>query len=217
MAIPMIKQYPVPTTAPLHRASPSWQPDAARAALLIHDMQNYFLERYESRAFVRELVGRISILRALCHALDIPVFYTAQPGGQSLSERGLLFDFWGPGMPEGGEGRDIVDGLEPVPGRDALVRKHRYSAFARSDLLPRLRALGRDQLIICGVYAHIGCLVTATEAFMEDIQPFMVADALADFSLAHHEMALKHAAHCSSKVMSLAQMRHLLERQNVLA
>ncbi|TJZ67440.1 isochorismatase family protein [Chitiniphilus eburneus] len=206
MAIPLIQDYPVPTGVTLHRPPLPWQVAPERAALLIHDMQNYFVARYESDAFVRGLVERIDAIRQRCHALGIPTFYTAQPGDQPRSARGLLVDFWGPGMPQAGDGRAIVPGLEPRLGHDQLLVKHRYSAFERSDLLERLRALGRDQLVICGVYAHIGCLVTATDAFMADIEPFLVADALGDFSQAHHEMALHHVAHCSGKVLSSAEL-----------
>jgi isochorismate hydrolase len=57
-----------------------------------------------------------------------------------------------------------------------------------------MRAQRRDQLIICGVYAHIGILVTAIEAFSNDIQPFLVADAIGDFSAEFHRMAINYAA-----------------------
>ncbi len=46
--------------------------------------------------------------------------------------------------------------------------------------------------MITGQYAHIGCMTTATDAFMRDIKPFMVADALADFSRDEHLMSLKY-------------------------
>ncbi|GAA5787500.1 hypothetical protein GCM10007860_34170 [Chitiniphilus shinanonensis] len=206
MAIPLIQDYPVPTGVSLDRPPLPWQVAPERAALLIHDMQNYFVGRYASAGFVATLVRRIDALRQRCHALGVPVFYTAQPGDQPRAARGLLMDFWGPGMPQAGDGRAIVAGLEPRDGHDEVLVKHRYSAFARSDLQARLQRAGRDQLVICGVYAHIGCLVTATDAFMADIEPFLVADALGDFSLAHHEMALRHVAHCSGKVVSSAEL-----------
>src|SRR5690606_14607414 len=134
-------------------------------------------------------------LRAACDALGIPVFYTAQPPVQPARDRALLNDFWGPGLtaPEHQADAAIIDALAPHP-EDTVLTKWRYSAFQRSDLRERLARLERDQLIITGVYAHIGCLSTALEAFMQDVQAFLAIDACADFSLAEHEMAIRHVA-----------------------
>lgn len=210
MAIPKIKHYETPVDVVMSKPPLAWKLQANRAALLVHDMQNYFLRPYESTRFIENLVANVASIRALCHRLHIPVFYTAQIGGQSRESRGLLIDLWGNGMPRDEDAEAIVAGLEPMAGTDQVLVKHRYSAFAKSDLLDRLRRHGRSQLIIGGVYAHIGCMVTATDAFMADIQPFFVSDALGDFSLAHHEMALLHVAHCSGRVLSTRQVEHEL-------
>ncbi|MBJ6907673.1 isochorismatase family protein, partial [Vibrio cholerae] len=67
--------------------------------LLIHDMQTYFLQKYDmSQAPIPMLIERIAALREVCHKLGIPVFYTAQPTEQPEKDRALLNDFWGPGL-----------------------------------------------------------------------------------------------------------------------
>lgn len=119
--------------------------------------------------------------------------YTAQPGRMTDEQRGLLKDFWGPGMRTDPADREVVPELAPTE-EDWVLTKWRYSAFFRSDLLDRMRAAGRDQLVLCGVYAHVGVLATALEAFTNDIQTFLAADALGDFSEAHHRLALDYAA-----------------------
>ena len=87
------------------------------------------------------------------------------------------------------EHQEIIPELAP-DARDFVLVKHRYSAFQRSNLNDLMRVRGRDQLIISGVYAHIGCMMTAAEAFQRDIEPFFAADALADFSRADHDLAV---------------------------
>lgn len=201
MALPIIKHYDPPVQPAARRAGANWRVDARHAALLIHDMQRYFLRGYESTEFVERLVGRIVQLRAYCDALGIPVYYTAQPGDQRPEDRGLLCDVWGPGLSSRAEDVSIVDALAPR-ARDVVLTKHRYSAYAKSDFLDRLRAAGTRQLIVCGVYAHIGCLVTATETFMADIQPFFVADALGDFSRERHQLAIDYVASLVGRVLT---------------
>ncbi|WP_407837726.1 isochorismatase family protein [Streptomyces sp. DSM 116496] len=187
-----ISSYPLPTAAELPASLAPWKPDPDRAALLVHDMQRYFLAPFPAE--IRDpLVRHCTLLRERCAALGVPVFYTAQPGGMTDGERGLLKDFWGPGMRVDPVDRQIVTELAPRPA-DQVLTKWRYSAFFRSDLLAQMRAQGRDQLIVCGVYAHVGVLATALEAFTNDIQPFLVADAVGDFSAEYHQLALDYAA-----------------------
>ncbi|GIF12941.1 isochorismate hydrolase [Actinoplanes teichomyceticus] len=172
----------------------AWTPDPARAVLLIHDMQKYFLRAFPTDCSpLAELTGNVIRLRRACARAGTPVAYTMQPGGMTPRQRGLLADFWGPGMTADPAHREVVDGLAPAPG-DWILTKWRYSAFHRTDLLAGMRRSGRDQLLVCGVYAHVGVLMTACEAFTHDIQPFLAADAVADFTPQHHRMALDYAA-----------------------
>ncbi|WP_353474422.1 isochorismatase family protein [Salipiger sp. H15] len=207
MALPKIPDYPLPTATelPLPRAPFTLAP--ARAALLVHDMQRYFCAAYGADGLERAgspiaaAAANIARLLAAARRAGVPVFYTAQKGNQFRPDRGLQADLWGPGMSAIPEHEEILPALAPAPGDITLV-KHRYSAFQRSNLAELMRARGRDQLIITGIYAHIGCLATAAEAFQRDIQPFFVADALADFSRAQHDMALSWVAACSGVPMS---------------
>ncbi|SNR75877.1 bifunctional isochorismate lyase / aryl carrier protein [Methylobacillus rhizosphaerae] len=192
MAIPRIPSYNIPETFPDNRVA--WQASRDRAVLLVHDMQDYFLDFYDRDSKpVPQLQANIRSLIDLAHSLEIPVVYTAQLPEQNVQERGLLQDMWGPGLTAQPQGKSIVAALAPET-QDTVLDKWRYSAFQKSTLEKMMREDGRDQLIICGIYAHIGCMMTACDAFMRDIQAFMVADAVADFSTEEHAMALRYVA-----------------------
>ncbi|MGO3526976.1 isochorismatase family protein [Glutamicibacter arilaitensis] len=150
----------------------TWKADAQRAVLLIHDMQRYFIEAFDHedpRSQIRVTLKNIRALRDAADDAGVPVVYTAQPPNQKPADRALLTDFWGTGLTNDGR-EEITQELAPRTG-DLVLTKWRYSAFAKTELQEWMRQAGRDQLLITGVYAHIGCLTTALDAFMRDIQP----------------------------------------------
>ena len=210
MALPKIAPYSYREQE--HQNRVNWRVDPARAALLVHDMQGYFVRAFELErdgqplpdAQINIAIANIRRLLDAAHAANIPVYYTAQPPRQNPADRRLLTDFWGDGLQDD-ENAQILDELAPTEA-DTVLTKWRYSAFVRSPLEEQLKDLGRDQLIIGGIYAHIGCLTTALEAFMRDIQPFMVADALADFTEKEHRMACEYASGRCARVLNTAEV-----------
>ncbi|MBC2876990.1 MULTISPECIES: isochorismatase family protein [Streptomyces] len=194
MAIPPIAPYPMPTPGSLPENTAGWTVDPRRAVLLVHDMQHYFLRPFPAgQSPAAELVTNVAALRGAWAGAGAPVVYTAQPGGMTDEQRGLLKDIWGAGMPAGEEHRAVVPEVAPAEG-DVVLTKWRPSAFCRTGLLDLMRRQERDQLVICGVYAHVGILMSAHEAFSNDIETFVVADAVADFTAGYHRMALEYAA-----------------------
>lgn len=193
MSLPGTVRYALPAAHELPAPVVPWRPCPARAVLLVHDMQQHFLRPYADQPEPLPAVrGHVARLTAAARARGVPVVYTAQPPAQAPADRGLLTDFWGPGLQDAA-GAAVPADLAPAPG-DTVLTKWRYSAFQRTSLAADLARAGRDQLVVCGVYAHIGVQATAVEAFMLDVQAFVVADAVADFTRDHHLQALAHVA-----------------------
>lgn len=98
MAIPKIPSYPMPAELPANRVTWGFEPQ--RAALLVHDMQDYFLDFYDRDAApVPALLANARRLIDFAHASGMPVCYTAQSAAQTPEQRALLTDMWGPGSP----------------------------------------------------------------------------------------------------------------------
>jgi len=195
MNIPKITDYPMPRADSFPGNRTKWQVEPSRAVLLVHDMQVYFLRFYAPDSeLIATLLQNLACLRQWADQHKIPVVYTAQPHVQSVQERALLNEMWGPGLTTATpESQKIIAALSPKQD-DTVLTKWRYSAFQRTELAELMQKWKRDQLIIGGVYAHIGCMVTAVDAFMQDIKAFVVCDAVADFSESEHKMALQYIA-----------------------
>ena len=193
MAIARIEPYEIPSAGDWPACRAAWPLEPMRAALLVHDMQEYFLRPFAPDASPLSVALRnVEALRAACGEAAVPIFFSVQPE-QDRSGRGLLWDLWGPGISESPALIEVDARLGPGLD-DVILPKRRYSAFHGTDLFAMLAARKRDQLVICGVYGHIGCLATALDGFMGGVQPFLVADAVADFSREDHAVALRQVA-----------------------
>ncbi len=201
MAIPDIRQYEIPGNSTLIKNKTDWQINPHNAVLLIHDMQQYFVNIYpQNSSPIVPVIEHIQKLKYTAKNNDIPVIYTAQPANQTIKNRALLTDFWGAGPGE--ENIAIIDALSPDDD-DIQYTKWRYSAFKRTPLLDYMRDNNKDQLIICGIYGHIGILSTALDAFMYDIKPFVIGNAIADFTAEDHQYTLNYIANRCGHVKPL--------------
>lgn len=202
--LPRITPYAPPTADEVPPSRVDWTPDPARCVLLVHDMQHHFVDAFDTdKEPIPTVVRNVNALRDHCAASGVPVVFTAQPGGQSAAERGLLKDVWGDGVPADPRAERVIEPLTPRDG-EVVLRKWRYSAFVGTGLADLLA--GRDQLVITGVYGHIGVLTTALDAFCRDIQPFVVADAIADFDAERHRWVLDYVAGRCGRVVTTADL-----------
>lgn len=208
---PSVQPYRMPRHDELPGPVAPWELDPGRAAVVFHDMQEFFLRSFGDADSPRDaLVENCVRVRDAARAGGLPIGYSAQPGSMTSEERGLLSAFWGPGMNRSAADRAIIAPLAPEPD-DRVFTKWRYSAFHASDLESWLRENGRDQVVLCGVYAHIGVLATAVDAFSRDIETFLAADAVADFSEENHRLALEYAARNCAVVTTTAGVTRALD------
>lgn len=205
----VIHAYPLPGQEQLVKNKVAWPVEADACALVIHDMQNFWLGFYEN---AMPLIDNIGLLRNRCKALGMPVIYTEAEKPRTLAERALGLDMWGPGLAAEhltDQDRAICHVLAPADD-DYVVRKPRYSGFFRTELEDILTKTNRRQIILTGVFAHHGVLLTAADAYMRNVKVSLVVDATADYSEEEHSRALDYIAEvCGSLVTTQSVLSQL--------
>jgi ureidoacrylate peracid hydrolase len=162
--------------------------DAARSALVVIDMQNYFVAEGFPREVpvAREIVPNINRLAAAMRdagGLVVWIQTTAVGGLErwgnhhryTLSPEGARTRL--ANLDEAAEGFKLYPALEPAPA-DPRVKKITYSAFiGSSELDALLRRHGIETVLIAGTATNVCCESTARDAMMLDYRVIMVSDA----------------------------------------
>ena len=175
---------------------------AARTALLVVDMQNYFVAEgrptavAQARAIVPTINRVASAVRA-AGALVVWIQTTAQGARERWAQHhaGVLTPERArlrlAGLDEAGPDFPLYAALDPKPD-DLRVTKIHYSAFiaGSSTLDADLRARGIDTVLVAGTATNVCCESTARDAMMRDYRVVMVSDANAAGSDAEHQATL---------------------------
>jgi len=191
----------------LRKESPSF--NRSRSALLVLDMQRYFLEEasHANIPSARAIIPGIARLVGAFYARGLPVIFTRHTN--TPQDAGLMGAWW----------RELIDPQHPLslitplldPSEAEIIEKTRYDAFFSTPLEERLHALQVEQVVVSGVMTHLCCETTARSAFMRGFQPFFLVDGTATYNRHFHAATLTNLSHGFAALWLVADILALLE------
>lgn len=149
-----------------------------RTALLVIDMQNSYFDFPELEEQRESVTAKVNELIAAAREGGCPILLirTQHERDRSTWTVNMHDDGQGFAYP-GTEQSQYVAGLD-TEGGVGLV-KTRDSAFFDTDLAARLRNLGANRLVLCGISTHSCVAQTAIDAFAHNFRVAVARDAVA--------------------------------------
>ncbi len=191
--------------------------EAERAALLVIDMQNAFLDPEgilympSAEAMIPKLQGVVDT----CREAGVPVVWVRL--SHEFMGTTIYRDLWPdhfdddglPRLRRGSRDFELHKDLKVLPG-ELIVDKFKYTAFTGTNLATILRQLGRDTVIIVGLATNACCESTARDAFFRDFQVVVVSDANATLNDEMQKASLDNIAMLFGYVMTAEELGRAL-------
>jgi nicotinamidase-related amidase len=194
--------------------SDAFQLDRAHTALLSMDCQLGIVSIY-TKDNQEAFLGRASAALGHARALQLTVLHVKvgfRPGLPEVSSRNQLFG----AIKDSAQHQRLFDGplgdihpaLAPT-GNEAVITKHRVSAFAGTDLAMILRANGIDTLVLFGIATSGVVLSTLLEASDADFRLAVIRDCCADLDAGLHDALIERFFPSRAMVLSVADFCNL--------
>lgn len=179
--------------------------EAARTALVVVDMQNYFVgEGFPAEVpLARDIVPNINRMAKAMRAAGGTVLWiqTSSAGALKYWERHHNHMLTPErvkiriaGLDESAEAFKLYPKLEVLP-TDLRVKKATYSAFmppGSSDIDAQLRSRGIESVIITGTATNVCCESNVRDAMFMDYRVIMLSDGNATWTDEEHAATLNH-------------------------
>jgi ureidoacrylate peracid hydrolase len=176
--------------------------EAVRTALVVVDMQNYFVaEGFAAEVpAARAIVPNINRIAEALRAAGGTVVWIQTSASGALEHWGNHHKYMLTPervqkrlaqLDEAHDGFKLFPELKPVAG-DLWIKKLKYSAFisGSSDIDSQLKSIGIDTLLITGTVTNVCCESTARDAMMLDYRVVMLSDGNASLTDEEHAASL---------------------------
>jgi len=164
-----------------------------KAALLILDMQDYFLEEF-SPAYIPSataIVPNILKLQDMFLDLGIPVYQTRHINNE---ENAKQMNVWWNRLITRDSSLSLIS--KDIYNRNVFsLEKSQYDTFLDTHLEERLLEKRVEQVVITGVMTHLCCESTARSAFSRGFGVFFTIDGTATYNRHFHQATLLNLAH----------------------
>jgi ureidoacrylate peracid hydrolase len=211
-------------TARLGKPHPFDVIDPGKTALLVVDMQNYFVKQghQNETPLAREIVPNINRLAAELRRRGGHVVWVRNGTNDTRESWSNYHNYLQTheraerrlkAMDIGGDGYEFWH-LNDIRPEDAQITKKRYSAFiaGSSDIERHLRDLNIDTLLITGTATNVCCESTARDAMMLNFKVVMVSDGCATDTDDEHNATLSAFYGQFGDVQSVDEVAQALER-----
>ncbi len=139
--------------------------NADRSSLLVVDVQERLLPAV---AAPERVVANAAVLMKAAARLSIPILVSEQ------YPRGI--------------GHTVAD-LAALAPADAFVEKLHFSCAHAPEIMPRIEAAGRPQVVVCGIEAHVCVMQTALGLAERGYEVCVIADACSSRNAANADLA----------------------------
>ena len=196
--------------------------DPKRAVLVLVDVQNDFFDEHGEAsksgkdAIFRGIIPKLKELVSAARREGVPVlfirtFHDEQTDTAAWSDRKAgAGKQAGRACETGSWGSEFYQ-VQPEPG-NAVVIKHRYSAFINTTMSATLKQMGRDSLILTGVATNVCVESTARDAVMLDNYVIIVSDCTAAATEEEHQASLSSLGKHFGIVASAGEITRLWQR-----
>ena len=187
-------------------------PDTGGFALLILDMQDFFLSP-DSHAFIPSAPGLIPVIQELAEEFemhDLPVIYTRH---LNTAENAGMMGYWW---------RDMLTAENPLSrihnvfdtSWSAVIKKSQYDAFYNTKLDELLNQLGVSTVVVTGVMTNLCCETTARSAFVRGYRVLMPVDGTAAMNRVLHRATTANLAHGFTKPVCVSSILKIIRSWN---